>query len=93
MESASRIRFPDGPELSTNRKNDNEVTIFRHGVIVEFFDVVSFSCQVCLLVQVSCRYHHWLWSYDNFLLYRIDQKSGNSKYPRLSFNQYLETGG
>ena len=25
-------------------------------------------------------------------LHEIDQKSGNTKYPRLSFAQYLETG-
>ena len=30
--------------------------------------------------------------YDNFPLYGIDQKSGNPKYPRLSFSQYLWTG-
>ena len=29
-------------------------------------------------------------SYDNFPLQQIDQKSGNWKYPRLSFAQYLE---
>ena len=38
-----------------------------------------------ILVQVSCHYHDWLWSYDNFRLLRIDQKSGNQKYPHLSF--------
>ena len=31
-------------------------------------------------------------SYDNFPLQGMDQKSGNRKYPRLSFSQYLETG-
>ena len=31
-------------------------------------------------------------SYDNFFSYGIDQKSGNWKYPHLSFAQYLETG-
>ena len=44
-----------------------------------------FSCQVWLLVQVSCQYNHWFWSYDNFLLQGIDQISRNWKYPHLSF--------
>ena len=26
-----------------------------------------FSCHVKLLVQVSCQYHHWFWSYDSSL--------------------------
>ena len=33
------------------------------------------------MVQVSCQYHLWFWSYDNFLLLGIDQKSGNWKCP------------
>ena len=56
-----------------------------------FFDII-FSCQVKLLVQVSCQYYHWFWSYDNFLFQGIDQKSGHRRYFRLSFAQYLETG-
>ena len=42
--------------------------------------------------SVSCQYHHWFWSYDNFFLQEIDQNSGNRKYPRRRFSQYLETG-
>ena len=38
-----------------------------------------------MLVQVSCQYHYWFWSYDNFLLLEIDQKSGNRKYPESGF--------
>ena len=32
-----------------------------------FFDSFYFSYQVWLLGQNSCQYHHWFWSYDNFL--------------------------
>ena len=39
---ASRIRLPDGSKLAINRKNDNDVTIFRHDVIVKGFDVALF---------------------------------------------------
>ena len=31
-----------------------------------FLTLSCFSCQVQLLVQVSCEYHLWYWSYDNF---------------------------
>ena len=33
-----------------------------------FLTLPYFSCQVQLLLQVSCQYHDWLWSYDNFRL-------------------------
>ena len=42
------------------------------------FDVVLFLLSNLVMVQVSCQYPHWFWSYDNFFLY---QKSGNWKYP------------
>ena len=38
----SGIRPPDCSKLAKNPKNDNDVTIFRHGVNVKFFDVVLF---------------------------------------------------
>ena len=68
-DSVSGIRPPDCSKLAKNPKNDNDVTIFRHDVIVELFlTLFCFSCQVQLLVQVSCQYRHWFWSYDNLLL-------------------------
>ena len=80
-------------KLAINRENDNDATICQHDVIVNFFlMLLCFSCQVLLLVQVSRRYHLWFWSYKNLLLLGIDQKSGNRKYPRLSFAQYLIFG-
>ena len=58
-DSVSGIRPPDCSKLAKNPKNDNDVTIFRHDVIVNFFlTLFCFSCQVQLLVQVSCQYHH-----------------------------------
>ena len=51
-----------------------------------FFDVVVFLLSsLATGVQGSSQYHEWFWSYDNFRLQEIDQKSGNQKYPRLSF--------
>ena len=55
-----------------NRKNDNDITIFRHDIIVNFFDVALF-----LLLSLIIG--------DNFLSKGIDQKSGYPKYPHLSF--------
>ena len=34
---ASGIRLPDGSKLAINRKNNNDVTICRNRVIVQFF--------------------------------------------------------
>ena len=54
------------------------------------FDDDVFLLSSLVTGQVSCQYRHWFWSYDNFFLSGIDQKSGNRKYPHLSFSQYLE---
>ena len=68
-DSVSGIRPPDCSKLAKNPKNDNDVTISRHDVIVTIFlRWFCFSCQVQLLVQVSCQYYHCFWNYDNFLL-------------------------
>ena len=32
-----------------------------------FLTLFCFSCQVWLLAQIPCQYHHWFWSYENFL--------------------------
>ena len=32
---------------------------------------------------VTCQCHDWFWTYDNFCLWRIDQNSGNCKYPHM----------
>ena len=39
-DSASGIQLLDSSKLAINWKNDNEVTICRHDVIVKFLDVV-----------------------------------------------------
>ena len=51
-----------------------------------------FFCQVQLLVQVSCQYHDWFWSYDNFYLWRIDKRSRNQKYHLLSLPSIWRLG-
>ena len=57
-DSVSRIRPLNYSKLAKNPKNDNDVTIFRHDVIVKIFDVVLFLLSSQLLVQASCQYHH-----------------------------------
>ena len=44
-DSVSGIRSPDCSKLANNPKNDNDVTIFQHDVIVKFF----WSCFVSLV--------------------------------------------
>ena len=80
-------------QIAHDLKNDNEVTIFWHEIIITFFwgDFVS-------LVKFS----YWSKFHGNiivgvmtssyFVLFRIYQKLGNRKYPCLNFSQYLETG-
>ena len=78
--------LPNCSKLAINWENNNDLIIFRHDVIVNFFLTgFCFPCQVYMLVQVSCQYYYWFWSYDNFLLLEIDQKSGNRKYPESGF--------
>ena len=50
-------RSPDCSKVGINWKND--ITIFWHDFIVIFLMFPHFSCQVQLLVQVSCQYHYW----------------------------------
>ena len=59
----SEIRPPDCSRLAKNLKNDNGQN---HRQI--FLTLFCFSCQVQLLVQVSCQYHDQFWNYNNFLL-------------------------
>ena len=58
-DSVSGFRSPDCSKLAKNPKNDNDFTIFRHDVNVNFLTFFCFSCQVQLLVQFSCQYRHW----------------------------------
>ena len=45
----SGIRLPDCSKLAMNWKNDNDVTVFRHDVIVNFFDVVLFLLWILVI--------------------------------------------
>ena len=68
----------------------SQLTLRRHRQI--YLTFFWFSCQVQLPVKVSCQYHQCFWSYDNFLLQGIEQKSGMRKYPHLSLAQHLGFG-
>ena len=76
--SLSRIWSADWSKLVKNWKNDNEVTILRHDINVNFFWRFSVS---------FLKFSYW----SKFHI-KIDQKPGNQKHPRLIFAQYLETG-
>ena len=41
-DSMRGIRLLDCPKLARNPKNDNDVTIFRHDININFFDVILF---------------------------------------------------
>ena len=78
----SEIRLPDCSKLAINWNIDNDIIFFwiwhhRQIILMGFY----FSCQVYLLIQVSSQYHDWFWTYDNFLLWGIDQKSKNWNCP------------
>ena len=47
-----------------------------------FLTLFCFSCHIKLLVQVSCQYRHWFWSYE----------SGNRKYPIWVFPKIWRWG-
>ena len=81
-----------GSKLAINKKitMTSQFLTWRHRQF--FLTLFCFSCRANLLVQVSRQYHCYVRSYDNFLLQGIHSKSGNPKYPRLSFFKYLETG-
>ena len=51
---------PDCSKLAINRKNDSDTTIFRHGIIVNFFFEVVLFLLSSLLAGPS-QYHHWFW--------------------------------
>ena len=40
-----------------------------------FLTLFCLSCQVQLLVHVSCQYHHWFWSYANFFFKGLTSNS------------------
>ena len=53
MHPESGIWLPGGYKFAANRKKDNDVTICRYDVIINFFlTLPCFSCQVQLLVLI-----------------------------------------
>ena len=92
---ASGMCLLDCSKLAIKCKNDNDIIICWHDIIVIFFSFWLFLFLLSCLVtgpsfMVSCQYHHWFESYDNSLLQVIDQESRNRYYLCLSFSQYLE---
>ena len=92
-DSASGMHPLDCSKLVKNSKHDNDVTFLTCRHRQHFLMWFCLSCQVQLLVQFSCQYHHWFRNYNNFLLRGIDQKYGNRKHPSLSQNRILEQNG
>ena len=62
-DNVSGIWLPDSSKLTINWKKDNNVTICWHDVTFKVYWRCFFSYKNQLLVQVSCQYHHWFWSY------------------------------
>ena len=46
MDNASEIQILDYLKSTVNRTTDSDVTICRYNIIVNFFDVSDFFCQV-----------------------------------------------
>ena len=79
---------PNWPNCS---KNDNDVIICRHDIIVKFFVYLFLLSSVVAgpsFMSVSSLVLG-LWQ---FFLWGIDQKSEDWKYPLLRFSQHLEIG-
>ena len=82
------IRFLDYSKLTKNQKTHNDVTISQYDAIINIFDIVFFF----LSSLVNSSNFKSISSLALELWQGIDKKSGNRKYPRLSFVQYLKTG-
>ena len=48
----------DFSKLAINQKNDNDGIICKHGIIINFFDVVLFLLSSLVTGPSSCQYHH-----------------------------------
>ena len=55
-------------QIGNELRNGNDVTIFRHHIIVNFFDIVLFLLSILVVGSRFMSIYHWFWSYDNFLL-------------------------
>lgn len=70
----------------------NDVTIYRHEIMINCLTRPCFSCQVQLLAQVSISLYISLVD-PMFSSYGVGQKFGTWKYANLSLKKDLETGG
>ena len=79
-DNASGIRFPDSSKSAKNHKNDNDVPIFWHGVIVFFFfffDVVLFVLSGLVTGPSFMSISSLVLELWQFYFIGIDQKSEN----------------
>ena len=60
--------LPDCSKLAVNWKNDDDVTIFRHDVLIELFNVVLFLLLSLVTNPSFMAISSLFWSYDNFFL-------------------------
>ena len=81
----SGIRLPGCSKLAVNWNDGSDIIIFRHYVIVNFFDIALFLLS-SLVAGPSSGFGVMTISFYKGL------KSRNRKYLRLSFVQYLEIG-
>ena len=67
-DSVSGFRSPDCSKLAKNPKNDNDFTIFRHDVNVNFFDVFLFLLSSLVTGPIFMSISSLVLDYDNFSL-------------------------
>ena len=91
MDHASRTWVPDCSELTIKRKNDYDVFICRHDVIVKVFDIVVFL--LSNLVTDPSFMSIPLWNFLKIFVNTIMKSYENfCLLPSENFVKYLETG-
>ena len=73
LQSLCKILCPEsGPRTAPNWPEIRKITMtsqfFDRTSTSIFLTLFCSSCQVQLLVEVSCQYHHWFWNYDKYFL-------------------------
>ena len=81
---ASGIRLPDSSKLAINQKNNNDITIAEMTSSPKFFDIVLFLLSSLVTGPSFMPISPVVLELKQFSFLRIDQKSGNRKYSRLS---------
>ena len=91
----SGIQLLGCSKFSINWKNNNDVIICRHEVIVKFFDAVLFLLKSSVtgpsFMSISSLVLEF-WQMTIFFYKGLTRNPKNWNNPRLSFPQYLEMG-